>query len=77
MEIKVLGSGCAKCTKLYDVVNEIIAEENIDATVEKVKDIKTIMNYGVMSSPGLVIDGEVKFAGSLPSKKKIKKIILK
>ena len=76
MEIKVLGSGCAKCNKLKKVVEEIVNDESLDANIEKVEDIKKIMSYGVMASPGLVIDEEVKFAGRLPSKKEIKKMIL-
>ena len=76
MEIKVLGSGCAKCNKLKKVVEEIVNDESLDANIEKVEDIKKIMSYGVMASPGLVIDEEVKFAGRLPSKKAIKNMIL-
>ncbi|MGM0380322.1 MAG: thioredoxin family protein [Bacillota bacterium] len=76
MEIKVLGSGCSKCGKLMKVTQEIVKEENLDANVEKIEDIKKIMSYGVMASPGLVVDEEVKFAGRLPSKKEIKKMLL-
>lgn len=77
MEIKVLGTGCAKCNKLYDRVSEIVESENLDANIEKVSEMKDILSYGVMSVPALVIDGEVKVTGSIPSKRKIKKLLLK
>ncbi len=75
MNIKILGTGCSKCDKLYKMINQIIESENIDTTVEKVQDMKDIMSYGIMATPGLVIDNKVIFAGSLPSKKKLIKIL--
>ncbi|EOD00295.1 thioredoxin family protein [Caldisalinibacter kiritimatiensis] len=75
MDIKVLGMGCAKCSKLEENVKEAVKELGIDATIEKVKDIKEIMSYGVMGTPGLVIDGEVKVAGRLADTEEIKKLI--
>jgi small redox-active disulfide protein 2 len=76
MVIKILGTGCSKCNKLTKIVKAIIEENNLDATVEKVEDMKDIMSYGIMSTPGLVIDEEVKASGSVPSKKKIQKMLL-
>ncbi len=76
MVIKILGTGCSKCNKLTKIVNEIIEENNLDATVEKVEDMKEIMGYGIMATPGLVIDEEVKSSGSVPSKKKVQKMLL-
>jgi small redox-active disulfide protein 2 len=76
MNIKILGTGCAKCHKLYKMIDEIIESEKIDATVEKVQDMKEIMGFGVMATPGLVIDDEVIFSGSLPSKKQLIKMIV-
>lgn len=76
MIIKILGTGCSKCNKLTKVVKEIVEENNLDASVEKVENMKDIMSYGILSTPGLVIDEEVKFSGSVPSKKKIKKMLL-
>jgi small redox-active disulfide protein 2 len=76
MFIKILGTGCSKCNKLTKIVKAIIEENNLDATVEKVEDMKDIMSYGIMSTPGLVIDEEVKASGSVPSKKKIQKMLL-
>lgn len=75
MKIKILGSGCSKCAKVMDTVKEIIQENNLDATVEKVEDMKEIMGYGVMATPGIVIDEKVVSAGTVPSKKKIKKML--
>ncbi|MEW6696593.1 MAG: thioredoxin family protein [Bacillota bacterium] len=75
MEIKVLGSGCKKCTELDKLVREVLAEMNVKANVEKVEDIAQIVQYGVMLTPGLVIDGKVKISGRLPGKADIKKMI--
>jgi len=76
MNIKILGTGCAKCGKLFDLVNEVVESENLDVNIEKVQDMKAILSYRVMALPGLVIDEEVIFAGSIPSKKKLTKILL-
>ena len=72
MEIKVLGPGCAKCQKTAEVVEEAVAESGIDANVEKVTDIMKIAGYGVMGTPAVVVDGEVKSVGKIPSKDDIK-----
>lgn len=77
MEIKVLGPGCPKCKNLEKITNEVIAENNIQANVEKVEDIMKIMEYGIMRTPGLVIDGKVMFSGRVPSKEELKSIIEK
>lgn len=63
MEIKVLGTGCKKCDDLYDNVIKALSQAGKDAQVEKVEDIVSIMSFGVMSSPALVIDGEVVVTG--------------
>jgi small redox-active disulfide protein 2 len=76
MEIKVLGPGCPKCKNLENLTREVVTENNIDATVEKVDDIMKIMEYGIMRTPGLVIDGKVMFSGMVPSKEELKKYIL-
>lgn len=67
MEIKVLGTGCAKCVKLYDNVKAALASAGVQADVEKVTDLTAIMGYGVMSTPALVVDGKVVSAGKLLS----------
>jgi len=75
MVIKVLGSGCANCTKLYDNTKDAVESLGIDATIEKVTDIKDIMAYGVMRTPALVVDGKVKVMGRVPSSEEIKKYL--
>jgi len=72
MEIKVLGPGCAKCQKTEKLVKEAVAEAGITATVEKVTDIMKIAGYGVMGTPAVVVDGDVKSVGKIPSKEDIK-----
>lgn len=68
MDIKVLGPGCAKCKEAEKVVLEAVKESGVDATVEKVADFQQIANFGVFSTPAVVIDGEVKVVGKVPSK---------
>ncbi|WP_066499520.1 thioredoxin family protein [Abyssisolibacter fermentans] len=75
MIIKILGSGCAKCKKLEANAKEAVKEMGLDATIEKVQDIKDIMSYGVMSTPALVVDEQVKMMGKLLSKDEIKKYL--
>lgn len=75
MEIKVLGTGCAKCKQLEKTVREAVADLGLDATVEKVTELTDIMSYGIMSTPGLVIDGEVRLAGRLPKLEEMKSIL--
>ncbi len=75
MEIKILGSGCKKCKELYETVQSVVKEEGTEAVLEKVEDIKDIVGYGVMLTPGLVIDGKVKVSGRVPKKDEIKKWI--
>jgi small redox-active disulfide protein 2 len=75
MVIKVLGSGCSKCKKLEENVRKAVAEKGIDATVEKVTDLKIIMSYGVMSTPALVIDEKVVSTGRLLNVNDIVKLI--
>jgi len=75
MDIKVLGPGCPKCKTLETMTREVVAENNIDATVEKVDDIMKIMEYGIMRTPGMVINGKVLFSGRVPSKDELKSMI--
>lgn len=77
MKLEILGTGCAKCVKLEELTKKAVQELGVDAEVTKVKDIKDIMNYGVMITPALVVDGVVKVAGKVPSVEEIKKIITK
>ncbi len=68
MEVKVLGSGCARCNDLEGRVQEAVAELGLPVEVVKVTDFREIMKYGVMQTPALVIDGQVKVAGRIPNK---------
>jgi small redox-active disulfide protein 2 len=75
MEIKVLGPGCANCKKLAQSVKDAVDELGVEADVQKVEDIAEIMRYGVMSTPGLVVDGVVKSSGRVLSVSEIKDIL--
>lgn len=75
MKIEILGTGCAKCHKLDELVRAALRETGVEAEVSKVEDIKKIMGYGVMTTPALVIDGKVKVAGKVPSAEDIKQLI--
>ena len=75
MEIKILGTGCSKCKKLEEITREVAEELKLDANIEKVEDIQKIMEYGVMSTPALVIDGKVALSGKLPKAKELEKIL--
>lgn len=75
MEIKILGTGCAKCKQLEKTVREAVDEMGLDATVVKVTELTDIMGYGIMSTPGLVVDGEVRLAGRLPKMAELKSIL--
>ena len=71
VSIKVLGTGCPNCKKVEAIAREAIAELGIEAAVEKVTDIRAIMGYGIMSTPGLVVEGKVVSAGRSPSKAEV------
>lgn len=77
MEIKILGPGCPKCKTLEKLTREVVEQTGIEATVTKVEDIVAIMNYGVMSTPALVIDEKVVLKGRVPSADELKKILTK
>ncbi len=67
--IKVLGSGCTNCKTTAKLIEDVAAEQGVDVRVEKVEDIAQIMGYGVMSTPGVVIDERVVHAGGVPDRK--------
>jgi len=71
MEIKVLGPGCAKCKKTEELVMQVISEAKIAASVEKVSDLMQIAGYGVFGTPAVVVNGEVKCVGKIPTKQEI------
>jgi small redox-active disulfide protein 2 len=72
MEIKVLGPGCPKCQQAEKNVKEAIQEAGIDASLSKVKDVMEIAKHGVFMTPAVVVDGEIKCVGKVPSKDEIK-----
>lgn len=71
MDIKILGSGCAKCQRLEQLTREVAADLGIEAQFDHVRDMAKIMEYPVVGTPALVIDGEVKAAGRMPSKEEL------
>ncbi len=73
--LKILGTGCPKCKKMAEVVEEAAKSLGIEYNIEKVTDIQQIMAYGVMMTPALVVDGVVKITGKVPSSDEIKKMI--
>lgn len=75
MEIIVLGTGCANCKTTYDRVAKVIADTNSTATLKKEEDILEIVKYNIMSLPAIVVDGEVKLKGYVPSEEEIKKLV--
>ena len=75
MEVKVLGTGCGKCKTTYAMIEKVIKENNITATLTKVEDIMEIMNYNILTTPAVVIDGEVKIKGYVPSEREIKELL--
>ena len=76
MKIQVLGTGCPKCRKTYEHVEEAVRDLGISADLEKVEDLKAIMGFGIMTTPAVAIDGEVKTVGKIPSVEEIKRHIM-
>jgi len=74
-KIQILGPGCAKCSKLYQVTEEAVKSLDLECELEKVTDITGIMAYGVMLTPALVVNGEVKIMGKVPSVDEIEKML--
>jgi len=75
MKIEILGTGCSKCKKTKEMIEKVLKQRNVEAEVIKVEDLEQILNYGVMVTPAVVIDGEVKVAGKVPDEKDIQKWI--
>jgi len=77
MEIKILGTGCARCKTLENLTRDVVSRNGIDATIIKVEDIVEIMKYNIMTTPALVIDGKVVTKGRIPSAEEIKQLLIK
>ena len=77
MNIQILGTGCPKCKTLEKLTREVVAQNNITAEISKVEDIMEIMKFNVMSTPALVVNGEVEIKGRIPSAGEIKAILSK
>ena len=75
MNIQVLGPGCPRCKQLLSNTQTAVMQANLDANVEKVEDIATIMKYGIMSTPALIVDGVVKLSGKVPSVDELKNLL--
>jgi len=75
MNIKILGPGCARCQQLEKTTKEVVKELGIDAEIEEVKDINKIMEYPILTTPGLVINGELVCAGRVPNKAELTQFI--
>jgi len=71
MDIKVLGTGCANCKRTITLIDEVAKAKGVTVQLEKVEDIRAIMGYGVLSTPGVVINGKVVHAGGVPSRDNI------
>ena len=76
MKIKILGTGCARCHQLEQTARQAVKELAIDATIEEVKDMKKIMEYPILTTPGLVVNEELVSSGRIPSKSEVTQFII-
>lgn len=77
MNIIVLGTGCAKCKTLEQLTRKVVADLKLNADVTKEEDIQKIMSYGIMRTPGLVVDGKIVISGRIPSESELKELLTK
>ncbi|WP_418916346.1 thioredoxin family protein [Alistipes communis] len=75
MEIKVLGAGCSKCKATYAAIEKVVKENGLDVSLSKVEDIMELLNYNIMTTPAVVVDGAVRIKGYVPSESEIKKLL--
>ncbi|NCD10885.1 MAG: thioredoxin family protein [Negativicutes bacterium] len=75
MEIKILGTGCPSCKALEEATGKAVKEMEIDAHITKVEDMAEILNYGIMTTPALVVDGKIVLKGRVASVEEIKKLL--
>jgi small redox-active disulfide protein 2 len=76
MKLQILGTGCAKCNALTQATEQAVQALGLPYELEKVTDLKQIMAFGVMMTPALVVDGEVKASGKVPSVEELKKLLV-
>jgi small redox-active disulfide protein 2 len=76
MNIKILGTGCAKCHSLEKTVKEVVSNLKLDAQVEAVNDMKEILTYNILTTPGLVINEKVVLSGHVPNKREVERILM-
>jgi small redox-active disulfide protein 2 len=77
MKIEILGTGCLKCKKTEKIVQKTVEEEGVNAEIIKIEDLDEIINRGVMMTPAIAIDGEVKIVGHVPTKDELSKLLKK
>ncbi len=75
MKIQILGTGCSKCVKTLETVQKVVAQEGLEATIEKVEDFVEIMKFDVMTTPAVVVDGVVKIKGKVPTEAEVLKAL--
>ena len=75
MKIEIYGSGCAKCKKTEEIVRQVVNELNIEAEISKIEDLQKIIDKGIMMTPAVAIDGDIKILGRVPSAQDVKKIL--
>ncbi|MGC8627746.1 MAG: thioredoxin family protein [Acidimicrobiales bacterium] len=71
MNVKILGTGCVNCKRVEAIVREVAAEAGLQADIEEVKDVPAILSHGIMHTPGLVVNGELKASGRVPSRAEV------
>jgi small redox-active disulfide protein 2 len=76
MKIKILGTGCAKCHQLEQTARQVMKELAVDATIEEVKDMRKIMEYPILTTPGLVVNEELVCSGRIPSKSEVTQFLI-
>ncbi|WP_283390805.1 thioredoxin family protein [Millionella massiliensis] len=75
MEIKVLGPGCSRCKATYRVVEKVVRELGFDVQLSKVEDVVEMMRYPILTTPAVVVDGEVRIKGHVPSEEEVKQLL--
>lgn len=75
MEIKVLGPGCSKCEKTFRLIGRLIEESRLDVQLVKVDDIMELLNYGVVATPAVVVDGVVRLKGHVPTESEVRELL--